>query len=56
MIHALKAVLIDCAQGAKAKDKIGNPVKDQKGNPRTAEHQPMCIRSLRIVKAAVGLG
>src|SRR5579863_453962 len=46
--RALKAVLIDCAQGAKAKDKIGNPVKDQKGNPRTAERRPMRIRSLRM--------
>src|SRR5579863_5897997 len=48
VIHALKAVLIDCAQEAKAKDKTENPVKDQKGNPETAEHQPMRIRSLRM--------
>src|SRR5579863_8529052 len=48
VIRALKVVLIDCAQGAKAKDKIGNPVKDQKGNPRTAECWPMRIRSLRM--------
>src|SRR5579863_4625274 len=48
VIRALKAVLIDCAQGAKAKDKIGNPVKDQKGNPGTAERWPMHIRSLRM--------
>src|SRR5579863_9725584 len=48
VICALKVVPIDCAQGAKAKDKTGNPIKDQKGNPRTAEHRPMCIRSLRM--------
>src|SRR5579863_7093215 len=48
VIRALKAVLTDCAQGAKAKDEIGNPVKDQKGNPRTAERWPMRIRSLRM--------
>src|SRR5579863_9291110 len=48
VICALKAVLIDCAQGAKAKDEIGNPVKDQKGNPRIAERRPMHIRSLRM--------
>src|SRR5579863_7168245 len=48
VIRTLKAVLIDCAQGAKAKDRIGNPVKDQKGNPRTAECRPMRIRSLRM--------
>src|SRR5579863_4373909 len=46
--RALKAVLIDCAQEAKAKDQKGNPVKDQKGNPRIAERWPMCIRSLRM--------
>src|SRR5579863_10379609 len=48
VIRALKAVLTDCAQGAKAKDKTGNPVKDQKENPGTAECRPMHIRSLRM--------
>src|SRR5579863_5744486 len=48
VIRALKAVLTDCTQGAKAKDKTGNPVKDEKGNYSTAECQPMCIRSLRM--------
>src|SRR5579863_7846533 len=48
VIHAVKAVLTDCTQGAKAKDKTGNPVKDKKGNPSTAECWPMCIRSLRM--------
>src|SRR5579863_5303118 len=48
VICALKAVLTDCAQGAKAKNELGNPVKDEKGNPGIAECWPMHIRSLRM--------